>query len=415
MAQDPQPQKSRSQTLTTRLIKDAFAQPRVEAIPFINTLIRECVGLSASDIFLEPGREAVRARARIDGVLYDLGEISHDNYPEVNSRMKVLAKLDPTEKRKIQEGQFTLNLEGRVVNLRVEVAQTIHGEMIVIRIHEKQTIVMDLSSLGFQEQTDRAYRVMLRSMSGLIIVCGPTGCGKTTTLYSTINKLNEDQMYNVMTIEDPVEFQLSGVNQMQTREDTGFTFAEGLRTILRLSPDVILVGEIRDRETAEIAVESGLTGQLVLTSIHAEDAVGALFRLLDLGIESYLVNSAILGVVAQRLVRKLCVSCRTPTQPTAEELEIFQSVMGRPPTTLSQNNGCLECQNLGFKGRTGIFEVLRMEPEVRDLIRKKVNEDTLRLELRKADFVSLLQDGMLKSEQGMTTISEVLRNSLRTT
>lgn len=412
-AQSLDGKKQKPQAVITRFLKDAFSQTKLDAIPFVNTVVRETVSLTASDILMEPTKEAVRFRARIDGVLYDLGQLTHDVYPEVASRIKVLAKLDPTEKRKIQEGQFTLSMEGRVVNLRVEVAQTIHGEMIVIRIHEKQTIVMELSKLGFGEEVDRLYREMLRAMSGLVIVCGPTGCGKTTTLYSTINKLNDDEMYNIMTIEDPVEFQLQGVNQMQTREDTGFTFAEGLRTILRLSPDVILVGEIRDRETAQIAVESGLTGQLVLTTVHAEDAVGALFRLLDLGIESYLLNSALLGIVAQRLVRMLCASCRVPVEPTPEQIELFQSVLGRPPRKLMRSPGCLECQQMGFKGRAGIFEVLGMDAKVRDLVRRKVNEDTLRDALRSEGFVTLLQDGMLKAEQGVTTIEEVLRNSFR--
>lgn len=409
--QDKKPEETR--TVTSRFLRDAFDQSPINATTFVNTIIRESVGLSASDILFESLKNAVRLRAKIDGVLYKLGEISHDSYPEISSRIKVLAELDPTEKRRIQEGQFTLDLEGRVVNLRVEIAQTIHGEMIVIRIHEKQTIVMELAQLGFNQNAYQIYNDMLQSMAGLILVCGPTGCGKTTTLYSTISKMNENQNYNIMTIEDPVEFQLYGVNQMQTREEIGFTFAEGLRTVLRLVPDIIFVGEIRDRETSEIAVESGLTGQLVLSTVHAEDGVGALFRLLDLGIETYLLNSSLLGVVAQRLVRKLCENCRVPYQPTPDEVELFQQILGRPPKQLMKGPGCPSCRKLAYKGRTGIYEVLKMNGNVRDHIRKKVNEDSLRESLRKEGFTTLLRDGLEKSEQGITSVEEVLRNSLR--
>lgn len=405
------PQTPRS--VSTRFLRDAFAETTINATTFVNTIIRESVNLSASDILFEPRKDAVRVRTRIDGVLYELGVITHDFYPEISSRIKVLAELDPTEKRRIQEGQFTLKLEGRVVNMRVEIALTIHGEIIVIRIHERQTIVMDLTQLGFNKEAYQSYIEMLKSMGGLILVCGPTGCGKTTTLYSTLNKLNEDQNYNIMTIEDPVEFQLQGVNQMQTRADTAFTFAEGLRTILRLSPDVIFVGEIRDRQTAEIAVESGLTGQLVLSTVHSEDSIGALFRLLDLGVETYLLNSSLLGVVAQRLVRKLCEECRAPYTPSASETDLFQRMLGHPPKQLMKAVGCHACQNLAYKGRTGIYEVLKMDPRIRDLLRTKVNEDTLRESLKKEGFITLQRDGLEKSEQGVTTVEEVLRNSLR--
>jgi type IV pilus assembly protein PilB len=400
-------------TVTTRFLKEAFSQTSINATTFVNTIIRESVGLAASDILFEPLKPTVRIRARIDGVLYHLGDITHDSYPEISSRIKVLAELDPTEKRRIQEGQFTLQLEGRLANLRVEIAKTIHGELIVIRIHERQTIVMDLAQLGFNNQAFQNYNEMLKAMGGLILVCGPTGCGKTTTLYSTISKLNENQDYNVMTIEDPVEFQLQGVNQMQTSKDIDFTFAEGLRTILRLSPDIIFVGEIRDRETAEIAIESGLTGQLVLSTVHAEDSVGALFRLLDLGIESYLLNSSLLGIVAQRLVRKLCLECRTHYQPSADEIELFQQVIDKTPKQLMKAVGCVSCQNLAFKGRTGIYEVLKMNSRVRELVRSKVNEDNLRDTLKKDGFTTLLRDGLEKCYQGITTVNEVLRNSLR--
>jgi type IV pilus assembly protein PilB len=216
-----------------------------------------------------------------------------------------------------------------------------------------------------------------------------------------------------MTIEDPVEFQLDGINQMQTQFDAGFTFAVGLKTILRLSPDIVFVGEIRDSETAEIAVESGLTGQLVLSTLHAEDSIRALFRLLDLGVEAYLLNSSLMGIVAQRLVRKICPDCKAPYQPTQDEADLFKKVVGRAPKQLIRGQGCVKCQHMAYKGRTGIFEVFTMNARVRELLRKKVNEDSLRDALINEGFVTLLRDGLEKAEQGQTTIDEVLRNSLR--
>jgi type II secretory ATPase GspE/PulE/Tfp pilus assembly ATPase PilB-like protein len=327
--------------------------------------------------------------------------------------MKVMAKLDPSEKRKVQEGGFTVESRGGHINLRVEIVQTIHGELAIIRVHEMETIVRELAWLGMSKQDFEHYNKMLRRMSGLIVVCGPTGSGKTTTLYSTISYLNKDDKYNVMTIEDPVEFQLNGVNQMQTNSETQFGFLEGLKTILRLSPDIVLVGEVRDRETSEIAVQSGLTGQLVLSTLHAVDSVGSLFRLLDLGVEPYLLNSALTGLISQRLVRVNCQECLEAYQPEQDEVDIYKQVLGRPPTSLMRSRGCPSCQNLAFKGRTGIYEVLPMTSGIRDLLRQKVNEDSMRKALVAQGFTTLMHDGLLKAEQGVTTLPEVLRNSMR--
>lgn len=399
--------------VSTPSLAQAFSTRLSEPVSFVNTLMYEGVNLSASDILFEPRRELILVRARIDGALYELGEVSHDIYNQISARIKVLSNLDPTQKREVQEGQFSLDHEGRIVNLRVEIAQAVHGELIVIRIHERETIIMKLSQLGLSEAAFAEYQNMLRQRSGLVLACGPTGCGKTTTLYSTISALNENQNYNVMTIEDPVEFRLEGANQMQTNESTGFSFAVGLSTILRMSPDIVLVGEIRDQETAKIAVESGLTGLLVLSTLHAEGAVGALFRMLDLDIETYLLNSSLLGIVAQRLVRKVCEFCNKPHEPIKSELDIFQQVMGRAPKQLTKGMGCEACKHLSYRGRTGIFEVLRMDARLRDQVRDKANEDVLRATLQKTGFKTLLMDGFEKAEQGITTIDEVLRNSLR--
>ena len=384
-----------------------------DPVKFIDVVVREAITLGASDIFFEPQPEQLRVRVRIDGVLHELGRINLDAYGQISSRIKVMAALDPTEKRKVQEGQITIDNQGSTVNLRVEVVQTVNGELVVIRIHESKTIIMQLSQLGFNKAAYDSYMNILKQRSGLVLVCGPTGCGKTTTLYSTIMKLNENRSFNVMTIEDPVEFLLEDVNQMQVQKDIGFTFAQGLKTILRLSPDIVLVGEIRDNETAEIAVESGLTGQLVLSTLHAEDAVGALFRILDLEIETYLLNSSLAGVVAQRLVRRVCLSCKTNYQPTSDEIELFKKYVGRVPKVLVKGQGCGECGFLGYKGRMGIYEVLPITPEIRGMLRDRANETELRDAMVKKGFITLLRDGLEKSEAGFTTIPEVLRNSLR--
>lgn len=406
-----QPEQTR--TVQTQAIQDYFAVAKPDPLKFVTVVVEESIKLGASDVLFEPGKDELRVRTRIDGVLYEFGKISLEVYDQIISRIKVLANLDPTERRKIQEGQFTIDFEDRTVNLRVEIANIIFGELIVIRIHEKKTIVMELSQLGFSKSSYQNYQDMLSQKSGLILVCGPTGCGKTTTLYSTISKLNEAQNYNVMTIEDPVEFQLEGVNQMQVQEDVKFTFAHGFQTILRLSPDIVLVGEIRDQETARIAVQSGLTGLLVLSTLHAADSIGALFRILDLGIEPYLLNSSLMGIVAQRLVRRTCPQCREAYEPTQDEIDLFNKIVGRAPKQLLKGSGCENCANLNYKGRTGIFEVLAMTAKVRGLIRGKANEDTIRQRLMKEGYVALLRDGLEKAEQGLTTVDEVLRNSLR--
>lgn len=394
-------------------LEKVFSGYQANPVAFVDTLIQESIKYGASDILLEPRRETLVARARIDGVLYELGTASVANYDQIVARIKIMSQLDPTEKRHIQEGQATVTQQGKQVNLRVEIAYTIYGELIVIRIHEKQTIIMDLSQLGFNQAAFQTYQNMLSQKSGLILSSGPTGSGKTTTLYSTLATLNRNKDQNVMTIEDPVEFQLDGVNQMQVDEANGFTFAKGLSTILRLSPDIVFVGEIRDRETARIAIESGLTGQLVLSTAHAEDSVRTLYRLMDLDVETYFLNSALVGVVAQRLVRRLCPSCKQSLENTDKEVEVFTNFIGRAPKQLFKSVGCEQCNNIGYKGRVGIFEVLFINSAVRDLLRSKANETKIRETLLKSGFITLLRDGFEKAEAGFTTVDEVLRNGLR--
>ncbi len=395
-------------------LEKIFQVHQVNPVEFVDTIIQEAIRYGASDLLIEPRKDFIVVRARIDGVLYELGSTTATNYTQIVSRIKIMSQLDPTERRRIQEGQATVTFQNRQVNLRVEIALTIYGELIVIRIHEKQSIVMDLSQLGFNQSAYQTYQNMLSQKSGLILSSGPTGSGKTTTLYSTLATLNSSKDKNIMTIEDPVEFQLDGINQMQVDNPNGFTFAKGLSTILRLSPDIVFVGEIRDRETARIAIESGLTGQLVFSTAHAEDSIRTLFRLMDLDIETYFLNSALVGIVAQRLVRRVCSNCKKPLEPTDKDVEIFTNFMGRAPKQLFTSTGCEQCNNIGYKGRVGIFEVLFINSEVRDLIRTKSNEAKIRETLVKSGFTTLLRDGFEKAENGLTTVNEVLRNGLRT-
>ncbi len=394
-------------------LEAAISDPASDPVQLINLILQELAYILASDILFEPAQEGVRLRARIDGVLYEAGIMSHAMYAAVSSRIKVICNLDITKKSHVQEGQFTVEHQNGIINLRVEIVETIYGELIVLRLHEKSTIVMKLSELGFSKSSYDEYHKMLEQRSGLILVCGPTGSGKTTTLYSTLGVLNQGGNYNIMTVEDPVEFHLENTNQIQTSKEKKFAFADGLRTILRLSPDIVLVGEIRDKETAEIAVESGLTGLLVLSTLHAEDSVGALFRMLDLGVETYLLNSSLMGIVSQRLVRRNCPACLETYQPTQEEIDIFQNIMGRPPNRLVKSRGCPTCQNLAYRGRVGIYEVMRIDAKIRDLIRSQASEKQFRDMLKEMNFMTLLRDGLQKCEQGITTIDEVLRNSLR--
>lgn len=405
--------KNQNAIILTSSLAEVFSKNVYNPVIFVDTLFREIINLSVSDLLFESNIDAVRVRVRLDGQLYNLGYISLPQFAPISARIKILAKLDSTDKKYIQEGQITVEHEERTVNLRLEIVQTIHGEMIVLRIHEKKNIVMDLNALGFQTGSLQIYQQILNSRNGLILVSGPTGCGKTTTLYSTLNYINKNQNLNIMTIEDPIEFQMQGINQLQVQNELGFTFAEGLRTIVRLTPNVIFVGEIRDRETAEIAVESSLTGHLVFSTIHANDSIGTIFRLLDLRIEKYLLNASIIGIISQRLVHVNCPACRENAIPQQSEIDLFKEVLGRPPQKLMKSKGCPECNYLTYKGRVGIYEVLLFDSSVREFIREGTSEDALRAKLKGKKFVTLFEDGLLKCEQGITTVDEVIRNNAR--
>jgi len=309
-----------------------------------------------------------------------------------------------------QDGQFSIRTKGKEVDVRVATISTAYGEMGVMRILDKSFAVLDLNEIGFSPDNLRHYDKMLKSPYGMILVSGPTGSGKTTTLYASINSLDRKGR-NIITIEDPVEYRLKDINQIQVNPRAGLTFANGLRAIMRHDPDVILVGEIRDSETSEIAVQAALTGHLVLASVHANDAIGVLFRLIDLGVDPFLVSSALVGIIAQRMVRRVCPHCQKPTAAPIEAQVAYSKEMGEERTEFFYGKGCNACANTGYVGRVAVFEMLRMTDEIRRLLLAGASEAQIRAQAKEEGMISMFHDGMLKVKSGVTTPCEVLRNA----
>lgn len=377
----------------------------------VDLLIGQAVRDRASDIHIEPQEGRVRVRYRIDGVLHDVTSLPVGTLEAMISRLKVMAGMNIAERRRPQDGQFSLSVEGREVDIRAATCDTAYGETMVLRILDKSKSLFTLPELGFLPEAMKRYREMLKSPFGMILVGGPTGSGKTTTLYASINELDRNEK-NILTIEDPVEYRFIDIKQIQVNVKAGITFAEGLRAIMRLDPDIILVGEIRDVDTARTAVQAALTGHLVLSSIHANDGVGVLFRLMDLGVEPYLLSSALVGVVAQRMVRRVCRHCRERYQPTLEERMAYDEEMGSSGGEVSfyAGSGCNLCANTGYLGRTGVFEVLALSEEVRRMLLRGASAGEIKAQVLKEGMVSLRRDGMLKVREGITTAREVVRN-----
>lgn len=390
-----------------RVTPDVIAQaPIVRAVSLI---IGQAVKDRASDIHIEPQDDRLRIRYRIDGILHDAMSLPLGVHLPLVSRLKIMAQMNIADRRRPQDGQFSVEVEKRQVDVRAASSDTTHGEMVVLRILDKSFAVLGLTQLGFLPDALQKYRQMLNSPFGMILLSGPTGSGKTTTLYASVNQLNRDER-NIMTIEDPVEYRFDNINQIQVNSRAGITFASGLRSLMRLDPDVILVGEIRDNETARIAIQAALTGHLVLSSIHANDAVGVLFRLLDLGIEPFLISSALIGVVAQRMVRRVCPHCRRPTRVPGEEQLIYEREMGKKRTEFFYGEGCNLCANTGYLGRCGVFEAIVMSEELRRLLLTDAGTAAIRNEAIKEGMLPMWSDGMSKVEQGITTPYELLRN-----
>lgn len=375
----------------------------------VDLLLQQAMRDRASDIHIAPGENQVRIRYRIDGILHDALTVPASVQEPLISRIKVLAQMNIAERRRPQDGQFAFQGPDGPVDVRVATAETSQGEMAVLRLLDKSPSLLRLQELGFLPQALTSYERLYTQPFGMVLVSGPTGAGKTTTLYATINRLNRPDT-NIITIEDPIEYQFDRVNQLQVNRQAGIDFASGLRSIMRLDPNIILVGEIRDEETARIAVQAALTGHLVLSSIHANDALGTIYRLLDLGIEPYLVGSALAGVVAQRLVRRVCSHCGRGVDPTTEERLAFEIEMGHPPEEIRKGQGCNFCSGTGYRGRTGVFEVLTMTETLRRLLVGDADTEDLHRQTLADGLIDLRQDGMRKVERGVTTPREVMRN-----
>lgn len=377
-------------------------------IRVVNLLITQGLRDRASDIHIEPQEGRIRIRYRIDGALHDAVALPENMGPAVVSRIKILGNMNIVERQRPQDGQIEMNIDERPLDIRVSTTPTIHGEKAVLRLLDKSKPLFRLDDLGMPPDMRETFEQLVRAPVGMMMVSGPTGSGKTTTLYSTLNEINDSER-NVMTVEDPVEYVFPGINQIQIREAAGITFAGGLKSILRQDPDVILIGEIRDVETARIAVQSALTGHLVLSSIHATDAVSALHRFLDMGIEPFLIASAVTGIVGQRLVRRVCMHCKTTYKPTSEELAFFKQSGGRDKAQFWHGTGCNFCADTGYQERIGVFELLQVSDEMRQLIVRHASHDKLSQQASKQGMRPLRQEATRLVEEGWTTISEVVR------
>lgn len=376
----------------------------------VNLIISQAINDKASDIHIEPEPKSVRVRYRIDGVLHDVMQPPKHIQAPMVSRVKIMASMDIAERRLPQDGKIHLKHDNRDFDLRVSTIPTVHGEKVVMRILDKSSVMLGLDKLGFFPDIRDAFEEMVSKPYGMILVTGPTGSGKSTTLYSCLNKLNTGKQ-NIITIEDPVEYQLTGINQVQVNEKAGLNFANALRSFLRQDPDIIMVGEIRDPETARIAIEAALTGHLVLSTLHTNDAASAVTRLIEMGIEPFLVASAVIGVLAQRLTRLICPSCKEPFTPPAESVKKFGigAYSTEENITFYKGRGCDQCKQTGYKGRSGIYELMAISDRIRGLILRKESSAEIRKCSIDESMKTLQDDGIKKVLEGVTSIEETLR------
>ncbi|HEY7516802.1 MAG TPA: type II secretion system ATPase GspE [Methylomirabilota bacterium] len=382
----------------------AFEAPVVR---LVNLLVENAITAEASDIHIEPFEDTLRIRYRIDGLLYDQEAPPRRLQAAVTSRVKIMAEMNIAERRLPQDGRIRVNLHGTRVDIRVSTIPTVHGESIVMRLLQRSSVFLPLDKLGFPADTLKRFESLIKRPHGIILVTGPTGSGKTTTLYGALDKINSPDR-KIITIEDPVEYQLKGVNQIPVKPKIGLTFATGLRHIVRQDPDVILVGEIRDLETAEIAIQASLTGHLVFSTLHTNDAPAAITRLQDMGVEPYLVASVLEAVLAQRLVRRICGACRVQDTPSAADLDAL-GVTAPPGTRLFRGKGCEECRGTGYRGRMGIYELFPITEDARSLVLRRAAARDIRQYAISAGMVTLRMDGWRRACEGLTTVEEILR------
>ena len=374
-------------------------------IKLVNLLIMQAVKDRASDIHVEPEEDSVRVRYRVDGILHEVQQIPKHLQNVLASRIKVMAKMDIAETRNPQDGRIQMKMESKNLDLRVSSFPTVHGENIVIRILDKSSVLLGLQDLGLVERDLKEFNKVIRRPNGIILVTGPTGSGKTTTLYAALSTINSTET-NIITIEDPVEYEIPLIRQTQINPKAGLTFANGLRSILRQDPDIIMVGEIRDKETAEIAIQASLTGHLVFSTLHTNDAASALTRLIDMGIEPFLISSSIIAILAQRLVRIICPSCKEKYAPSEE---VVKDLRLSEKFDFCRGKGCNKCKNSGLIGRIGIFELLLMNDEIKNMVTAKAAADEIKNRAIKGGMRLLYDDGIEKVRKGITTIEEVLR------
>lgn len=392
-------------------VSDAEAQEADgPIIRLVNQLILSAVQQNASDIHIDPGENTLKIRYRVDGVLRAERQFPQHMHRVITTRLKIMGNLNIAEHRVPQDGRFEMDIDYKKIDIRLSTLPTIHGEKLVMRILDVQNAKKSISELGLSINNLEAFRNIIAAPYGIVLITGPTGSGKTTTLYSALSRLNSEEV-NIITVEDPVEYQLEGINQVQVNTVTGLTFANGLRSILRQDPNIVMVGEIRDTETAEIAMRAALTGHLVLSTLHTNDAVSSITRLIDMGIEPYLVSSSLVGVVAQRLVRKICPECKTAISPSSEELLLIER-QGLQANKLYKGSGCGNCNHTGYRGRIAIHEVLRLDDPLREMITQSKSDSSYRQHALAQGFKPMLFDGIEKAIAGTTTISEILRATM---
>jgi type IV pilus assembly protein PilB len=407
------------ENLTVTVLKEEEKEAELSAltageeapiISLVNLMILRAVKEQASDIHIESfGDETLQVRYRIDGILHDVMSLPRQLRLAVISRVKIMSDLDIAERRLPQDGRIQINVGGRTINIRVSILPTVNGEGAVLRILDPTSILLELNSLGFSQDILPKFTSLIKKPDGIILVTGPTGSGKSTTLYTTLNILNSTEK-KIMTIEDPVEYRLKGINQVQAKPKIGLTFAAGLRSFLRQDPDIMLVGEIRDKETAEVAVQAALTGHLVLSTLHTNDAPSSVIRLIDMGIEPFLISSSVIGVIAQRLVRRICPRCKKEAKLTSDLAKILEEYnMDSKKIILNKGEGCPYCKETGYKGRIAIFELMIITDTIRDLISSNITSGKLRETAIKEGMCQLREDGLKKVCEGVTTIDEVLR------
>lgn len=392
-------------------ISESASEQSAPAIRLVNSIIERGAGNGSSDIHIEPMADELKVRMRIDGVLHEILSVPKSLQNSVISRIKIMVDMDISEHRIPQDGRANVRVKGRDYDLRVSTLPTKYGEKVVIRFLEKSEALLSKQGIGLSGRHLEEYTKLIHNPNGVILICGPTGSGKSTTMYTMISELNREEV-NLVTLEDPIEYDMAGVNQVQINEKVGMTFANGLRAILRQDPDIIAVGEIRDGETAQIAMRAAITGHLVLSTIHTNSSIATISRLIDIGVEPYIINSAVKGVISQRLVRKLCPVCKKPYDPTDEDLETLgmtRETYEPAKMHFYKPTGCPDCMNTGFKGRTAVFEILTLNADIKDKLRDNASESEIRQAIFKSGFKPMIDDCRRLVAEGITTVSEASR------